>query len=206
MQTWTLDERGSLAWIARPDERMRRASVALAVAGGCLLFDPVDADGLDDALAGIGQVLGVCRLLDRHGRDGAALAARHGAPLLTPSELRRSTAYPEIETREIYHARRWRETAVWVPTRSLLVVPEAVGTVPFFLAHPGDRLGVHPLARIKPPRAALAGLDPDTIAVGHGAPVIGGAAPDLRRALIGARRDLPSAVLTMVGSLRRSDD
>jgi hypothetical protein len=202
MQTWKLDEQGSIAWIAHPDERTQRASVALAVEGGCLLFDAVDAEGLDDTLAGIGQVLGVCQLLDRHGRDGAALAARHGAARLTPSELRRSTAYPEIETREIYRARRWRETAVWLPARRLLIVPEAVGTVTGFLAHPGDRLGVHPVARFKPPRAALAGLDPDTIAVGHGAPVIGGAAPDLRQALIGARRDLPSAVLTTIRSLR----
>ncbi len=127
MQTWKLDEQGSIAWIAHPDERTQRASVALAVEGGCLLFDAVDAEGLDDTLAGIGQVLGVCQLLDRHGRDGAALAARHGAARLTPSELRRSTAYPEIETREIYRARRWRETAVWLPARRLLIVPEAVG-------------------------------------------------------------------------------
>jgi len=203
MQTWKIDEHGSLAWIAHPDERMQRASVALAVDGGCLLFAPVDAEGLDDTLAGIGQVLGVCHLLDRHGRDSAALAARHGAPLLTPSELGRSTAYRELELREVYRARRWHETAVWLKDRRLLIVPESIGTLPFFRAHPDDRLGMHPLARLKPPRAALAGLEADTIAVGHGAPVIGGAAADLRKALIAARRDIPGALLTIVRSLRR---
>jgi hypothetical protein len=203
LKTWSLDEQGSIAWIAHPDERMQRASVALAVDGGCLVFDPVDAEGLDEALAGIGRVLGVCRLLDRHNRDSAALAGRHGAPRLTASELGRSTAYPELETREVYRARRWHETAVWLKERRLLIVPESVGTLPFFLAHPDDRLGLHPLARLKPPRAALAGLEPDTIAVGHGAPVLGGAAPDLRAALIGARRDLPSALVTLVSAIRR---
>jgi hypothetical protein len=189
--------------MAHPQERIQRASVALAVSGGCLVFDPVDAAGLDDVIAGVGRVLGVCQLLDRHTRDAAALAARHGAPHLTPSELGRSTAYPEIETREVYRARRWRETAVWLRERRLLLVPESLGTIPYFLVHPEDRLGMHPLARLKPPRAALAGLDPDTIAVGHGAPVIGGAASDLHHVLRDARRDLPRALLTFVSALRR---
>ena len=82
-------------------------------------------------------------------------------------------------------------------------MPESLGTIPAFLAHPGDRIGMHPLARVKPPRAAFAGLAPDTIAVGHGAPVIGGAAADMRQALEGARTQIPSALLTTVRSLRR---
>jgi hypothetical protein len=203
LKTWQLDEQGSIAWIADPDDRMQRASVALALDGGCLVFDPVDAGGLDDLLAGVGRVLGVCQLLDRHTRSSAVIAARHGAPHLTPSELGRSTAYPEIETREVYRARRWRETAVWLRERRLLIVPESVGTIPFFLAQPGDRLGIHPLARLKPPRAALAGLEPDTIAVGHGEPVIGGAALELTRALRDARSDIPRATLTLLSALRR---
>jgi hypothetical protein len=203
LQIWRLDEQGSIAWIANPAERMQRASVALAIDGGCLVFDPVDAEGLDDALAGIGRVLGVGQLLDRHQRDGARLAARHGAPRLTPSELGRSRAYPELESRVVFDAWHWHETALWLRERRLLIVPESIGTVPFFLAHAGDRLGLHPLARLKPPRAALAGLDPDAIAVGHGAPVIGGAAPDLRRALIHARGDLPRSLLTTFSALRR---
>jgi hypothetical protein len=203
LKIWRLDELGSISWIADPGERMQRASVALAVDGGCLVFDPVDAEGLDDALAGIGRVLGVAQLIDRHQRDGAVLAARHGAPRLTPSELGRSKAYPELELRVVYRAWHWNETALWLRERRLLIVPESIGTIPFFLAHAGDRLGLHPLARLKPPRAALAGLDPETIAVGHGAPVIGGAAPHLRQALIHARSDLPSSLLTTFSALRR---
>ena len=44
--------------IADPSERLQRASTAVAVEGGCLVCDPVDADGLDALLAGIGPVLG----------------------------------------------------------------------------------------------------------------------------------------------------
>ena len=88
MKSWTLDEQGSIAWIADPSERLQRASTAVAVEGGCLVCDPVDADGLDALLAGIGPVLGVCRLLDRHGRDAASLAARHAAPLVEPGDAR----------------------------------------------------------------------------------------------------------------------
>jgi hypothetical protein len=203
LKVWRLDEQGSIAWIADPAERLQRASVALAVGGGCLVFDPVDAEGLDDALAGIGRVLGVGQLLDRHQRDGAALAARHGAPRLTPSELGRSKAYPELETRVVYDAWRWHETALWLRERRLLIVPESIGTIGYFLVHAGDRLGLHPLARLKPPRAALAGLDPDTIAVAHGPPVIGGAAPALRQALIHARGDLPRSLLATFRALRK---
>jgi hypothetical protein len=204
MRSWQLDERGSIAWMADPSERMQRASVALAVEGGCLVCDPVDSDGLDQLLAKIGPVLGVCRLLDRHGRDSTALAARHGAPLVAARELGSTPAFASIETRVLYRARRWHETALWLPGRRLLVVAEAVGTIPFFLTRPGDRLGMHMLARLRPPRRALAGLDPDTIAVGHGAPVIGQAGPALARALRRPRLEIPRALLTLFSASRQT--
>jgi hypothetical protein len=195
MRSWALDEQGSVAWLADPDESMQRASTAIAVDGGCLVCDPVDAEGLDELLAGIGPVLGVCQLLDRHGRDSDAVAARHGAPRIAPGELSTNPAFAGIETRPLYRARKWNETALWLPARRLLVVPETLGTNRFFLAHRSDRLGMHLLARFRPPRAALAGLEPDTIAVGHGEPLIGQAAPELRRTLRTARAAMPLAVL-----------
>jgi hypothetical protein len=201
MKTWTLDPRGSIAWIAHPDETMQRASTAIAVPGGCLVCDPVDHPGLDEALAPIGPVLSVCRLLDRHGRDSEAVAARHGAPLVAPSEISSITAFAGIEARQLYHARRWSKSALWIADRRLLVVPEALGTIPFFLARRGDRLGMHPFARVRPPRIQLAPFDPGTIAVGHGAPVIGQAEVELARVLSGARRDLPRSVVTTLSLL-----
>lgn len=201
MKTWTLDQRGSIAWIADPDERMQRASTAIAVDGGCLVCDPVDAPELDAALAPLGPVLGICRLLDRHGRDAEALATRLGAPRVEPDELGAIAAFADIEAHALYRARRWREWALWVPGRRLLVVPEAIGTVSFFLARRGDRLGMHPIARLRPPRVALAPFDPETIAVGHGGPVIGEAGIELARVLARARVDLPRALATMAGAI-----
>jgi hypothetical protein len=201
MKTWTLDPQGSIAWIAHPDERMQRASVALAVQGGWLVCDPVDDPALDEALAPFGPVLGVCQLLDRHGRDTQAVAARHAAPLVAPAEIASIAAFAGIEAHAIYRARRWSEWALWLADRRLLVVPEAVGTVPFFLARRGDRLGMNPLARLWPPRIPLAPFDPDTLAVGHGEPVIGQAGVELARVLAGARSDLPRSLVTTLGLL-----
>ncbi len=201
MKTWTLDRQGSVAWIADPDERMQRASVAIAVEGGCLVCDPVDAPGLDAALAPLGPVLGICPLLDRHARDTDALAARLGAPRVEPRELGSIAAFTGIEAHQLFRARRWDEWALWLPERRLLVVPEALGTLRYFLARPGDRLGMHPLVRLWPPRVALAPFDPETIAVGHGGPVVGGAGIELARTLSRARADLPRAIATIVGAI-----
>jgi hypothetical protein len=203
VRSWPLDEQGSVAWLADPGESMQRASCAIAVDGGCLVCDPVDAEGLDELLSGIGPVLGVCQLIDRHGRDCELLATRHGAPRVAPRELASNPAFAGIESRQLYRARRWNESALWLPARRLLVVPEAVGTNRFFLSHRTDRLGMHPLARVRPPTAALAGIDPDTIAVGHGEPLIGQAAPELRRVLQKARVEIPLAVLTMLRTMLR---
>jgi hypothetical protein len=201
MKTWTIDRLGSIAWIAHPEERMQRASTAIVATDGCLVCDPVDAPGLDEALAPLGRVLGVCSLLDRHGRDSAAVAARHGAPVVAPDELPSIEAFAGIEPHPLYRARRWRETALWVPGRALLVVPESVGSIPFFLARPQDRLGMHPLVRLRPPRIQLARFDPTTVAVGHGEPVVGDAGVELARALSGSRRDIPRALATTARAL-----
>jgi hypothetical protein len=203
MKTWMIDWLGSVAWIADPDERMQRASCAIVASGGCLVCDPVDAPGLDEALAGLGPVLGVCTLLDRHGRDSEAFAARHRAPLVAPDEIPSIEAFAGIEPHPLYRARRWRETALWVPDRMLLVVPESLGTIPFFLGRPDDRLGMHPLTRLRPPRVQLARFDPTTIAVGHGEPVVGGAGIELARVLSRARTDIPHATVTTVRALFR---
>jgi hypothetical protein len=177
-----IDEQGSTAWIAFPDERLQRASSAIAGTGGCLLCDPVDHPELDEALAPLGKVLAVCSLLDRHGRDAEAVAERHRAPVVAAAGVPALAAFAAVEAVTLYGARRWAEIALWLPGRELLVVPESLGTLPFFLARPDDRLGMHPLVRLRPPRVPLARLAPRTIAVGHGGPVIGGACSRARDA------------------------
>jgi hypothetical protein len=50
-----------------------------------------------------------------------------------------------------------------------------------------ERIGVHPMLRLVPPRSALSGLDPDRVVVGHGPGVQDGAARAVADALDSAR-------------------
>jgi hypothetical protein len=192
LTTHAVDERGSFAWVADPHEWMQRASLALALDdGGCALIDAVDHPGLDVALEPLGQVHAVVNLLDRHGRDCDALAARHGAPRLGPVEVCWPRALgPGVEGRVVVDSKRWSEACLWIGERGLLVCAEALGSAPYYRA--GDeRLGVHPLLRLRPPRRVFGDLAPRAIAVGHGPPLVDGASHALAEALATARRRLP---------------
>ena len=67
----------------------------------------------------------------------------------------------------------------------------ALGTAAYYLAA-GERLGVHPLLRLVPPRA-LSRFAPHHVLCGHGEGIHGDeAAPALDKALATARRRLPA--------------
>jgi hypothetical protein len=204
---------GGLTWRAYPDEGMQRASHALAADGEAWLVDPVDGPGLDDIVAEVGPVAGVVVGLDRHTRDSAAVANRHGVPVFLPQcvagvaddleapveqfgrELA-DTGFSALTVRDT-SLPPWREVALF--DGETLVVPEALGTAPFFLGR-GERLGVHPMLRLTPPSRTFSGLEPERILVGHGDPLLEDAAAVLRETLRGARRRAPSA---FANALRR---
>lgn len=193
-----LDEAGSFAWIADPDERMLRASSAIVTSAGTLVIDPVDCGGLDDALSRLGPVAGIVQLLDRHNRDVVAVAARLSVPVLVPGALAgrgEPLALTGVEERVVLAMPGWSEAALWFPERRLLVCAEAIGTAPCYRARDTDALGVHPLLRVRPPTGALSGVAPSVVAVGHGPPVVHDAARALATALRQSRRDLPRAWL-----------
>lgn len=177
-----------LGWIAAEPAFMQRASHALAHGGGLWLVDPVDGEGLDERLARRGEVRGVLQLLDRHPRDCAALARRHGVPLLATPFARVPGA--PFEPVAVVRRRRWDETALWWPDPGALVVAEALGTAPHYPA-PGEPLGVHPLLRLTPPRL-LAAYGAQRLLPGHGPPLDGpDVAQRVRRAAARSRRELP---------------
>jgi hypothetical protein len=187
-----LDDRGSFAWMLGPSDPVSRASAAVVVDDGTVLVDPVDGPGLDDRLAALPRVIGVVTLLDRHQRDAAALAERLAVPRLIPRALGGpGVSLAGVEERTVIESRRWREALLWLPDRRLLVCAEVLGTAGFDLARRGDRLGMHPVARLRPPRAPFEGLVPSVIAVGHGPPLREDAAAALERALRTSRRELP---------------
>jgi len=205
---------GGLGWIAYPDETMGRASHALATDEGVWLVDPVDCEGLDELVAPLGEVAGTVVLLDRHKRDAAAIARRHDVSVALPRELRDiaadldaptttfsdelgSTGYRTIP---VVDNALWTEVALYDADSGTLVVPEAVGTVDYFLAD-DERLGVHPMLRAFPPRRALGGLSVDRILVGHGEGVSTDARAALDAALRNSRRNAPSLYLGTVRDL-----
>jgi hypothetical protein len=206
---------GGFTWHSYPDEEMQRASHALLVDGRVWVIDPVDAPTLDDRLAALdGAVSGVVVGLDRHKRDAAVVANRHDAPVYVPDWM--TGVADDLDAPVERFGRQLGETgfdAITVRDSSLppwqevglfdgetLVVPEAVGSAPYYLA--GDeRLGVHPMLRLTPPRRALSGLRPDRVLSGHGAPVLSDAATALRDALSNARSGAPTVYVDAVRRL-----
>jgi hypothetical protein len=144
---------------------MRRCSHALAVDGRVWIFDAV-AD--EDALARVvrlGEPAGVVQLLNRHGRDNAAIAERLGVPLHVLPE--QSPDGAPFEVVPLVGNRLWGEVAAWFPEQRTLVVGEALGTAQFYRA-PEEQVGVAALLRLTPPRKLLA-FEPEHLLVGHGA-------------------------------------
>jgi len=192
LQVFPLDDRGSFAWMLGPADPASRASAALVLEEGTVLIDPVDSDDLGERLAPLPAVAGVVTLLDRHQRDAAALAERLGVPRMIPRALGGpGLNLAGVEERPVIESNRWREALLWLPDRGLLVCAETLGTAAFDLARSGDRLGMHPLARLRPPRAAFDGITPSVIVVGHGPPLRDGAAAALERVLRMGRREFP---------------
>jgi hypothetical protein len=175
--------KSGFGWQADEPEYMQRTSHAVASRRKVWLFDAIDVEGLDERVAALGEPGGVIQLLDRHPRDCLAIAERLGVPLLiTPHQA--PDALMPIRVRWVPG---WHEVAVYFPDERVLVVGDALGTAGYFRA-PGERLAVHPLLRMVPPRR-LDGLDPLHVLCGHGEGVHGEeAAAALDEALSTARR------------------
>ena len=185
---------GGFGW--RVDERMQRASHAIAGHDGVWIFDPVAWEPALERLRDLGTPAGVIQLLDRHKRDCAEVAARLGVPhYAVPKQ---GIAASGLEVVTVVDMRFWTEIAVWIPRRQALVCGDALGTAPYYRA--GDEpLAVHPLLRVKPPRV-LGRYEPLHVLCGHGGGVHGPETSEaLREALRTARRRLPRA---WIGALR----
>ena len=174
------------------DEPMRRTSHAL-VTDGVWLVDPVAWPEAEQRALALGEPRGVLQLLDRHNRDCAAVAARLDVPLHVVPTGRVPGA--PFEFLPVMTNRFWREVALWWPEQRVLACADALGTVGYFRA-PGERIGVHPFLRLRPPRA-LKRIYPEHILTGHGEGVHEGASAALHEALRTSRRRLPAALRRM---------
>lgn len=174
--------------------RLRRCSHALAAGGRVWLLDPIaatgaDGDPIEERVRALGEPAGVLQLLDRHTRESEGWARRLGVPLhVVPTHV---DGAPFVFL-PVVRRRFWRETALWWPEQRVLVTADALGTIRHYFRVADERLGVHPLLRLTPPRS-LRGLEPRHVLVGHGKGVHGDDTPDaLATALSGARRRIPS--------------
>lgn len=177
-------------WLSPERPKLRLTGHALLAEGGIWLIDPPEADGVEERIHALGEPAGVLQLLDRHDRDCADLARRLGVPHhRVPFE-----PVGPFETIPIVRRRFWREVALWWPERRVLVCGDALGTVPHYFALDGERLGVHPLLRLTPPRQ-LARREPEHVLCGHGAGVHEHAAQAVREALEHSRRRAPRVLV-----------
>lgn len=180
------------SWILH--EAMARTSHALDTGDGVWLVDPVDVPDAIERARALGPFAGVIGLLDRHNRDGAALAARLGVPHL---RLPGSVPGSPFTVVRVLDVPGWHERALWWPERRALVVAEALGTTPLHRLGTGAA-GIHPLLRPLPP-GVLRGYAPEHLLVGHGRGVHGaGAAAALEQAYARSRRDLPRLAPALV--------
>jgi hypothetical protein len=161
---------------------MESSSHALHAAGQTWLVDAVDGP----EVAELENVAGVIQLLDRHSRDCAAIASRLGVPHhIVPRER-----IGPFEFLEIRMKRGWREVALWWEDQRVLVFADAFGTAAYFRA--GDeRLAVHPLLRLRPPRPAVT---PAVVLCGHGPGLFDDAEAALREAIRTSRRRIARQV------------
>jgi hypothetical protein len=169
-----------------------RSSHALSSDGTVWLIDPFEDEPALRRAAELGQPRAVVQLLDRHNRDCAAIAARLGVPHLRLPEAIDDSPF---EAFPVIRGRFWKEVGLWWAAERTLVIAEAVGTVPVFTA--GRRLGMHPLARVNPPRRALSRFRPERLLVGHGKPLVQDAGAALEEALAHARDDVPRVLMSL---------
>lgn len=194
---------GGVGWIAHPDETIQRASHAVVSDGELWIFDPVDAEGVDELLSAYGEVGGVVLLLDRHWRDAASIAIRHDVSVYVPAWMdgiagasnapveRFDDELAGFAVERLIDVPFWQEAVVF--DGETLVVPEALGTATYYCA-PGERLGVHPMLRPLPPWS-LREYDADRLLVGHGEGIFDDVPRVIRESIENARRKSVSLYL-----------
>lgn len=183
------------SWVI--DEPVERTSHALHSNGRVWLVDPVDVPEAIDRARDLGEPAAVLQLLDRHGRDCAALAERLGVLHVKVPDTIPGSPFEAIPALRLPG---WQETALWWPEQRALVVAEVVGTAPSFTGGQAQ-VGMHLFLRALPP-GRIRDRRPDHLLVGHGSGVHGPAASaGLEEAFERSRSDLPVVVKSLAGQL-----
>jgi len=204
LDRWT----DGVGWQAHPGEEGLRTSHAVRDSDdGVWLVDPLDAPGVEDSYADLGEVVGVAVLADYHARDAAVFADRHDVPVTVPTGLDRAAERVDAPTRRVtdslagFELRRvsplgaWTETVAYRESDGTLYVPDVLSSGAAFTVG-YERLGMNVLARLSPPREAFASVEPERVVLGHGDGIVENAAVALADSLENARRRLPRALVS----------
>lgn len=194
-----------LTWMAHPDERMQRASHALTVDEDVWLFDPLDANGLDEELASLGAVGGVVLLSSRHRRHAERIAHRYDVSIHVPAWFDVDVDAPvEPFTHELDGTGLevvWRvdgflqEGALYDPDRKTLLVGDSLMTNTLLCGEEGRLEITLPILRLRPPRVDLGSLEVERVLVSHGTPIFEDAHRSLEQALTMQHRGRFAAIL-----------
>jgi hypothetical protein len=196
---------GGFGWVAHPDEAGSRTSHAVRTVDGVYLFDPLDAPGIDDRIAELGDVASVATLSEYHARDAGVFARRYDVPVTVPRWLSRvhdrvdasvervDDSLAGFELRPVRPLSAWRECLAYRTCDRTLYVPDYLSSHAKFTVG-SERVGLPSLSRLDPPREAFAGYEPNRILFGHGSGVFDDAEGALRDCLDGARLRAPRAL------------
>jgi len=199
----TTEFEGGFSWIAHPEEDGKRASHAIRTDDGVWLIDPLDAPGIDERIAELGEVVGVAVLMCWHARDAEAFAKRYDVAVHVPEWMDRieelvdapveryALAPPGFRGIPCRPFPLWQELCLYHEPGGTLIVPDSLGTTDAFLIGE-ERLAPELFRRLQPPEQ-LSGLEPERILVGHGKPITENAPEALAEALAGARLSFPAA-------------
>jgi hypothetical protein len=192
-------------WVAHPDETGTRVSHAIRSHEGIWLFDPLDAPGIDEPIAELGEVAGVAVLSDYHARDADTVARRYDVPVTIPTWLSRVSdrvdapveyvedsvaGFDLSPVRPLY---AWRECVAYRERDRTLYVPDFLSPHEKFTVG-GERVGLPSLSRLDPPRETFAGCEPARLIFGHGEGIFDDATGALWECLDGARARFPRAL------------
>ncbi|MFB6068449.1 MAG: hypothetical protein ABEJ90_00805 [Halobacterium sp.] len=215
---------GGVGWLAHPGEDGERASHAFRTADGVWVVDPLDAPGVDDLLADLGDVAGVAVLSNYHARDADELARRHGVPVHVPAWSAMDRVVDRLDAaverfeegfagfeggvggfgvRRVDPLPGWTEAVAYRERDGTLYVPDVLSASGKF-AVADERVGLFLLSRLRPPGDAFGDVTPERILFGHGDGVFADAEGALENCLDGARRRFPRALATTAGTQLRA--
>lgn len=196
------------SWLAHPSETGQRTShTVVGTDDGVWVIDPLDAPGINEEIAALGDVRGVFVCSNYHVRDAERFATRYDVPVYCPSWLSRAVSKLNapidpgtntigtsgFELRRCRPFPGWSEAVAYREADKTLYVPDVLGTSPLFTVDE-EKIGMYLLCRFFPPQAVFDDLSPRQILVGHGAGIFENASAALKTALDGARRRLPAAL------------